>query len=104
MNRIKSSRAARSSPTIGVTATAFNPNGNCTRAQAVTFVHRYLDEPKATMENPFVDVSSEDCHYNAILWAYENGVTTGVSGDTFEPNSTCTRAQIVAFLYRCMAE
>ena len=86
--------------TKGVTETTFNPDGNCTRAQAVTFLHRYAGEPGATMENPFTDVSDQEFYYNAILWAVENGITTGVTTTTFEPDSACTRAQIVTFLYR----
>ena len=89
--------------TNGVTKTTFNPDGNCTRAQAVTFLHRYLGQPESTMENPFTDVDSGEFYANAICWAVEKGVTTGVTTTTFEPDSTCTRGQIVAFLYRALA-
>ena len=88
--------------TKGVTETTFNPDGNCTRAQAVTFLHRYAGEPGATMENPFTDVSDQEFYYNAILWAVEEEITTGITTTTFEPNSGCTRAQIVTFLFRAI--
>ena len=89
--------------TNGVTKTTFAPNSNCTRAQAVTFLHRYLGQPESSIENPFTDVDSGEFYANAICWAVENGVTTGVTPTTFEPDSTCTRGQIVAFLYRALA-
>ena len=88
--------------TKGVTETTFNPDGNCTRAQAVTFLHRYAGQPEATMENPFTDVSDQEFYYNAILWAVEEEITTGVTTTTFEPDSGCTRGQIVTFLYRAL--
>ena len=89
--------------TNGVTKTTFAPNSNCTRAQAVTFLHRYLGKPEPTIANPFTDVDSGEFYANAIRWAVENGVTTGVTTTTFEPDSTCTRGQIVTFLYRALA-
>ena len=88
--------------TNGVTKTTFAPNSNCTRAQAVTFLHRYLGQPESDMANPFTDVDSGEFYANAICWAVENGVTTGVTTTTFEPDSTCTRAQIVTFLFRAL--
>ena len=88
--------------TNGVTKTTFAPDSNCTRAQAVTFLHRYLGQPESSIENPFTDVDSGEFYANAICWAVENGVTTGVTTTTFEPDSTCTRAQIVTFLFRAL--
>ena len=91
--------------TNGVTKTTFNPDGNCTRAQAVTFLYRYAGKPTVEgLENPFTDVSSREFYYNAILWAVEQGITTGVTPTTFVPDATCTRGQIVSFLYRHMAD
>ena len=88
--------------TKGMTETIFAPNSNCTRAQAVTFLHRYLGQPESDMANPFTDVDSGEFYANAICWAVENGVTTGVTTTTFEPDSTCTRGQIVTFLFRAL--
>ena len=91
--------------TNGVTKTTFNPDGNCTRAQAVTFLYRYAGKPTVEgLENPFEDISSKEFYYNAILWAVKNGITTGVTPTTFVPDATCTRGQIVSFLYRHMAD
>ena len=89
--------------TKGVTETMFAPESNCTRGQAVTFLHRYLGEPESTIANPFTDVDSGEFYGDAICWAVENGVTTGMTPTTFGPDSTCTRGQIVTFLYRALA-
>ena len=89
--------------TAGVTKTEFAPNSACTRAQFVTFLWRYMDKPANSGINPFGDVT-ENNYYQAILWAYESGVTTGYADGTFRPNTTCTRAQVVTFLYRAAAE
>ena len=87
--------------TQGISATKFGPDNGCTRGQVVTFLWRAAGEPapKST-NNPFTDVSAGDYYYTAVLWAVENGVTAGTSATTFSPNSTCTRGQIVTFLYR----
>ena len=87
--------------TEGTSATTFSPGASCTRAQMVTFLWRAAGSPapKSTV-NPFKDVSSSDYYYNAVLWAIENGITTGVSADRFAPGATVSRAQTVTFLYR----
>lgn len=86
--------------TNGTTATTFSPNATCTRAQIVTFIYRAAGEPAVkNSTNPFQDVK-QGAYYKAILWAVENGVTTGFTANTFAPNSTCTRGQGVTFLYR----
>lgn len=87
--------------TEGTSATTFSPGASCTRAQMVTFLYRAAGSPapKSTV-NPFKDVSSSDYYYNAVLWAIENGITTGVSADRFAPGATVSRAQTVTFLYR----
>ena len=88
--------------TTGVTATTFEPNSPCTRAQIVTFLYREAGSPELAKDaaNPFSDVSDSSVYYNAILWAVEKKITTGVTETTFVPNDTCTRAQAVTFLFR----
>lgn len=79
----------------------FSPDGICTRAQAVTFLWRAAGSPKPeTRAMPFTDVPVGSYYYDAVLWAVENGITKGTSDTTFSPNMTCSRAQIVAFLWR----
>ena len=87
--------------TKGTDDTHFSPDGICTRAQAVTFLWRAAGSPEPeTRAMPFTDVSVGSYYYDAVLWAVENGITKGTSDTTFSPNMTCTRAQIVAFLWR----
>ena len=87
--------------TSGTTATTFSPNASCTRAQAVTFLWRAAGSPEpASTRNPFTDVKSSAYYYKAVLWAVEKGITVGTTDTTFSPNATCTRAQIVTFLWR----
>ena len=87
--------------TEGTSATTFSPNAACTRAQIVTFLYRAAGSPAVkSTANPFTDVTASDYYYNAVLWAVENGITTGTSETTFSPNESCTRAQCVTFLYR----
>ena len=87
--------------TTGTSATTFNPNGICTRAQAVTFLWRAAGSPEPeTRAMPFTDVPVGSYYYDAVLWAVENGITKGTSDTTFSPDATCSRAQIVAFLWR----
>lgn len=87
--------------TKGTDNTHFSPDGICTRAQAATFLWRAAGSPKPeTRTMPFTDVPAGSYYYDAVLWAVENGITKGTSNTTFSPNMTCTRAQIVAFLWR----
>ena len=87
--------------TTGTSATTFNPNGICTRAQAVTFLWRAAGSPAAkSAVMPFADVKAGSYYYDAVLWAVEQGITKGTSDTTFSPDATCSRAQIVAFLWR----
>ena len=87
--------------TQGTDDTHFAPDGICTRAQAVAFLWRAAGSPKLkTRTMPFADVPVGSYYYDAVLWAVENGITEGTSDTTFSPNMTCTRAQIVAFLWR----
>ena len=87
--------------TSGTSAVTFDPNGNCTRAQAVTFLWRAAGSPAAKSKvMPFTDVPSGSYYYDAVLWAMEQGITKGTSDTAFSPDATCTRAQIVTFLWR----
>ena len=87
--------------TQGTDDTHFSPDGICTRAQAVTFLWRAAGSPEPeTRAMPFADVPVGSYYYDAVLWAVENGITKGTSDTTFSPNMTCSRAQIVAFLWR----
>ena len=87
--------------TSGTSATTFNPHGICTRAQIVTFLWRFAGSPKPESDAmPFTDVASNAYYYDAALWAVEQGITAGTSGTTFSPDATCTREQIVTFLWR----
>ncbi len=93
--------AVKNGITKGTTATTFSPNATCTRAQAVTFLWRTAGSPEPeTRAMPFTDVPVGSYYYDAVLWAVENGITKGTSDTTFSPNMTCSRAQIVAFLWR----
>ena len=93
--------AVKNGITGGTSATTFDPNGFCTRAQAVTFLWRAAGSPapKSTAM-PFTDVPAGSYYYDAVLWAIENGVTKGTSITTFSPNANCSRGQIVTFLWR----
>ena len=87
--------------TQGTDATHFSPDGICTRAQAVTFLWRAAGSPKPeTRAMPFTDIPVGSYYYDAVLWAVENGIAKGTSDTTFSPNMTCSRAQIVTFLWR----
>ena len=77
-----------------------NPNGTINRAQMVTMLWRAMGQPAAGSAANFTDVSADAYYAQAVSWAVENGITTGVGGGRFDPNSTCTRAQIATFLYR----
>ena len=88
--------------TKGTSASTFSPDADCTRAQIVTFLWRAQGAPAAGTGNPFADVPANTYYTNAVLWAVENGITNGTGAATFSPAATCTRAQIVTFLYRCM--
>jgi hypothetical protein len=87
--------------TAGVDAIHFGPEQACTRGQVVTFLWRACGKPEAAaQEHPFADLKETAYYYDAVLWAVENGITAGYGAVTFAPNLTCTRGQIVTFLYR----
>ena len=87
--------------TKGTSDSTFTPDGVCTRAQAVTFLWRAAGSPASKAGSlPFADVKAGSYYDDAVRWAVENGVTVGTSATTFSPNATCSRAQIVTFLWR----
>ena len=91
--------------TTGASKTTFAPNKPCTRGQVVTFLWRSVGSPEPqTTLHPFVDVKDSGFYYKAMLWAVENGITTGASKTAFAPDKTCTRGQVVTFLYRTYAK
>ena len=86
--------------TGGMNETTFGVGKPCTRAQVVMFLWAAAGRPEpADAENPFTDVDPSAYYHRAVLWALENGVTGGTTPTTFSPKQTCTRAQVVTFLY-----
>ncbi|MGM9573733.1 MAG: S-layer homology domain-containing protein [Hominicoprocola sp.] len=93
--------ALKNDVTTGSGESAFSPNGTCTRAQAVTFLWRAAGSPAPkSSDMPFTDVKVGSYYETAVLWAVENGITKGTGDTTFSPNATCSRGQIVSFLWR----
>ena len=90
--------------TNGTSETTFSPGDPCTRGQVVTFMYRNAGSPKISAKNPFKDVKSGAYFYDAVLWAVKSEITNGTSKNEFSPAQTCTRGQIVTFLYRGLAE
>ena len=86
--------------TKGTDKTHFSPNETCTRGQVVTFMYRAEGEQAVSGSNGFVDVAAGSYCYNAVQWAVANGITKGTDTTHFSPNATCTRGQVVTFLYR----
>ena len=91
--------------TVGTGPSTFSPDATCTRGQIVTFLSRagrkyFL----RSHDSPFYDVREGDYFFEPVLWAVENGITKGTSATAFSPNATCTRAQIVTFLYRFLTD
>ena len=91
--------AVQEGVTNGFPDGSFQPNKSCTRAEIVTFLWRMAEKPAPTQAAAFTDLT-QDWYADAVAWAAENGITTGTSADKFSPDQTCTRAQIVTFLYR----
>ena len=91
--------------TGGVTKTAFGVGQPCKREQAMTFLWKAMGSPGilSSTLNPFTDVKEGKYYYTAVLWAVENGVTGGTTKTTFGVGKTCTRGQIVTFLYKAFA-
>ena len=85
--------------TTGTGDGKFSPDATCTRAQSVTFLFRAIGK-LVDSKAEFSDVLTDSYYANAVAWAVENGVTNGIGDGLFGPNNSCTRAQIVTFLYR----
>ena len=88
--------------TTGTGGNTFAPNEGCTRKQVATFLWRAQGKPASSGSNIFTDVSPDAYYYDAVLWAVENGITSGMGNGKFAPDAACTRGQIVTFLYRTM--
>ncbi len=86
--------------TSGTSDNTFSPDASCTRGQIVTFLWRAAGSPRASGANPFTDVSADAYYYDAVLWAVNQGITSGTSETTFSPDATVTRGQTVTFLWR----
>ena len=92
--------AIKNNITNGTDDTHFSPNQGCTRGQVVTFLWRAAGSPTVSGDAGFVDVKSTDYYYDAVKWAVANGITNGTDATHFSPSATCTRGQVVTFMYR----
>ncbi len=92
--------ASENGITSGTGDGKFSPNKTCTRDQAVTFLWRSQGEPEAAPSSAFTDVKAGSFYEDAVNWAVANGVTSGTGSGKFSPGKTCTRGDIVTFLYR----
>ena len=88
--------------TTGTGNWSFSPSAPCTRGQMATFLYRYSKSPQVSGDMPFADITDSSYYSDAVLWAYKSGVTTGITANMYHPNDTCTRGQMVTFLYRMM--
>ena len=96
--------ASENKITSGTSATAFSPDDTCTRAQAVTFLYRYMGSRAAEKTQSFTDVTDTNAYYyDAVMWAAENGVALGLPDGSFLPDAVCSRGEIVTFIYRAAA-
>ena len=86
--------------TTGTGDDKFSPDATCTREQAVAFLYRASGSPAVSGGSAFSDVAANAYYADAVAWAEKNGVTGGIGGGLFGSGNTCTRAQIVTFLYR----
>ena len=96
--------AAKNGITGGIGNGLFGPNQPCTRAQIVTFLWRAAGSPEPKAMSSFADVSTDAYYAKAVAWAVENGITTGTGDGKFSPDTTCTRAQSVTFLFRAIGK
>lgn len=89
----------------GTSDTTFVPEGTLTRAMVVQILYNMEGRPNYDAANdPFTDIQAADWYAPAVLWAYQNGVTTGISATTFDPNASVTREQMATFIYRYITE
>ncbi len=94
--------AVSSGITKGTTAATFSPYAPCTRAQIVTFLYRAAGSPSVSGASSFFDIAPSSFCRDAVVWATQRGITKGTTATTFSPDTTCTRAQVVTFLYRAL--
>lgn len=92
--------AVKKGITSGTGNGMFSPDGLCTRAQIVTFLYRAAGSPKIIKRTNFADVSLNRYYFNSVSWAVQQGITSGVGDNLFDPNAVCTRGQAVTFLYK----
>lgn len=93
--------AVEQSITNGISATTFGPDIDCTRSQVVAFLWRAAGSPAPKSNTmPFLDVPPDAYYHDAVLWAVEQGITSGTTESTFSPDLACTRSQVVTFLWR----
>ena len=86
--------------TAGTTANTFGPYDKCTRAQVMTFLWRNAGSPNTLGGQVFRDVAKDSYYYSAVQWAVARGITAGTGSNLFSPDKTCTRAEVVTFLFR----
>lgn len=89
---------------LGPDAQVLKPEEDAPRGEVITYIWKQAGSPEPSVKNPFMDVKETDPCYKAVLWAYENKYTTGTTETTFDPQMTCTRAQVVTFLWRVANE
>lgn len=94
--------ASENNITSGYSDGSFRPDLTVTRAQFVTFLWKYCGRPAVSADNPFTDVKSGAYYYSPVLWAYENGITSGKSAAVFGVNDPCQRYQVVVFLQKAV--
>ena len=92
--------AVRWGADLNVVGSNLDPNAPCTRLYAVFYIWEALGEQPPSIGNPFTDVAGNTLGTQSVLWALENGVTTGTTDTTFSPGKICSRGEIVTFLYR----
>ena len=92
--------ATQNGITQGTSEDTFSPDATVTRSQFVTFMWRSEKTPDASSKNVFRDLNKDAYYYDAVLWAAQEGITSGTSADTFSPENSCTRGQVVTFLNR----
>ena len=88
----------------GTSVTNFSPNVSMTRGMMVTVLYRMVEDDGSLGDNPFTDVKSSDWYRDAVIWAYQNGITVGTDAKHFSPFATVTRAQVVTFLWRASGQ